>query len=288
MILNIISINIGSNTITVSGDYTTPMTGGVKIQLFNGTSYAVSPAPDGLWTAVSSILNSGNTDISIAEVISTSVTATQIISSIYEIKHTDNTIPAIFIFPETVDGTGYTAHSTDLMLNGKGSMNYGDNLLTNMVHIMEHFANTTAPTNPVVGQFWYDLTDNAVKIWTGTTWNMLVPTTTPYDLYASFEGIPSSARVCARFVCGRNLTMPAALVGSRSTADIAATASTVFTITKNGTQFGSITYAAGSITGVFTGSSTTFVPGDKISIIAPIVPDTTLSSLSFVLVGDIG
>jgi hypothetical protein len=288
MILNITSINVGSNTITVSGDYTTPMTGGVKIQLFNGTSYAVSPAPDGLWTVVSSVLNNGNTDLSIAEVISTSVHANQIISPIYEIKHTNNSIPAIFVFPETVDGAGYPAYNTDLMLNGKGSMNYGENLLTNMVHIMEHFANTTAPARSVIGQFWYDLTNKAVKIWTGVAWDMLVPATTPYDLYASFEGIPSSMQVCARFVSGRKFTIPAALSGSQATATVAATAPAVFSITKNGISFGSITYAAGSTIGVFTGSAETFAPGDNITIIAPTTPDATLSTLSFVLVGDMG
>lgn len=288
MILNITAINVASNTITVSGDYTVPMTGGVKIQLFNGTTYALSPAPDGLWTAVSSVLNGSTTDITIAEVISPSISATQIISAIYEIKHSDTSLMPIFVFPETVDGVGYPAHSTDLILNGKGSMSYGENLLTNMIHIMEHFSSTIAPTNPIVGQFWYDLTTSKVKIWTGTAWDMLVPIPNkPYDLYASLGGTPSTAHVCARFVCGRNFTTPVNLVGSQAVAEIAATASTVFNITKNGAQFATITYDIGSTIGTYAGATETFVPGDKIAIVAPVSPDATLADLSFVLAGEL-
>lgn len=61
--------------------------------------------------------------------------------------------------PFTSLGTGEDT-STSLTLVAKGHINYGISVHTNFLHLLEHFASTTAPVNPTVGQVWFDtLTD---------------------------------------------------------------------------------------------------------------------------------
>jgi hypothetical protein len=45
--------------------------------------------------------------------------------------------------------------STSLNIPGRGTVNYGERLAEDMVHIMENFASVTAPVSPLVGQLWY-------------------------------------------------------------------------------------------------------------------------------------
>ncbi len=287
MILNIISINATTSTITVGGDYTVPLTAGVKFQLFTGTNFAISPAPDGLWTVVSATLNAGNTDIVVAEVIPPTLTATQLWSAIYEINFANPTALPFFVYPETVDGPEHPSQHTQLMLNGKGSMAYGENLLENMVHLLENFSSTVAPTTPIIGQLWYDLTTTQFKVWNETAWAFVTNQVKPYDFFTNTIGSPVANAAVARFVVGRNFTTPLNLVGSQAVAEVAATASTVFSVNKNGVQFATITYGIGSAFGIFSGTAESFIPGDKLTIVAPSTPDTTLASLTFNIVGDL-
>lgn len=53
------------------------------------------------------------------------------------------------------DGTINTT-STSLGLPGRNYAGYGQTLDTNFVHILENFADTTPPANPLQGQLWYN------------------------------------------------------------------------------------------------------------------------------------
>jgi hypothetical protein len=53
------------------------------------------------------------------------------------------------------DGTINTT-ATDLALVGRAVTNYGDYQNENYVYLLENFANGTAPTQPILGQLWYD------------------------------------------------------------------------------------------------------------------------------------
>jgi hypothetical protein len=50
--------------------------------------------------------------------------------------------------------------SSSLTLLGKGVTSYGESIAENYIHLLENFARTTAPTNPLRGQFWYHLDAN--------------------------------------------------------------------------------------------------------------------------------
>ena len=69
----------------------------------------------------------------------------------YTINNTNGNVQAVI-------KDGQIDTSTSLQLLGKNFANYGDEIATNFLHLLENFSNDTAPTNPVTGQIWYDTT----------------------------------------------------------------------------------------------------------------------------------
>ena len=66
----------------------------------------------------------------------------------------------------------------------------------------------------------------------------------------------------------------------------AATATTAFTLKKNGVDFGTMQFAASANLATFTGTSDTdFAPGDVLTVIAPNPADSTLADIGFSLAG---
>ena len=61
------------------------------------------------------------------------------------------------------DGTINTT-STSLGLPGRNYAGYGSYLDTNFVHMMENFASTTPPANPLMGQLWFDTNSSVLKV----------------------------------------------------------------------------------------------------------------------------
>jgi hypothetical protein len=58
---------------------------------------------------------------------------------------------------------------TDLNFVGKGYAGYGEIIAENFLHLMENFANTSAPTKPITGQLWWDSTSNKLQVYNGTS-----------------------------------------------------------------------------------------------------------------------
>ena len=65
------------------------------------------------------------------------------------------------------DGTVDTKYSVKLI--GKNYAGYGEVQNENFVFLLENFANTTAPANPVTGQMWYDTGAKRLKFYNQTT-----------------------------------------------------------------------------------------------------------------------
>jgi hypothetical protein len=66
------------------------------------------------------------------------------------------------------DGT--INQSFTVTLVGKNYSGYGAFLDENFIWLMENFANSTAPANPLVGQLWYDSGIKTLKVYDGTNW----------------------------------------------------------------------------------------------------------------------
>jgi hypothetical protein len=69
------------------------------------------------------------------------------------------------------DGT-VNVSATDLALVGRAVLEYGVYENENYIYLLENFAKSTAPTQPILGQLWYNsATDvisayNSTKVWT--------------------------------------------------------------------------------------------------------------------------
>lgn len=85
----------------------------------------------------------------------------------YNVRYTDELNKG---FITVVDGT--INQDTSLLIPGRGEPSYGQSIAENFLHLLENFANATAPASPVEGQLWYNNTQgvNALKIYDGTSW----------------------------------------------------------------------------------------------------------------------
>ena len=80
----------------------------------------------------------------------------------YIINKTDGTV-----LTEVVDGT-IDQVATDITLVGKNATTYGELFNENFVKILENFANTSQPNNPIQGQLWYDTSEGRLKVYDGS------------------------------------------------------------------------------------------------------------------------
>jgi len=87
----------------------------------------------------------------------------------YTVKYTDYINKGALTVNDSTVNT-----ETSLALPGRNQRGYGIAVAENFLHILEHFANTTPPANPVEGQVWYDTTPGVedLKIYDGTTWKL--------------------------------------------------------------------------------------------------------------------
>ena len=60
---------------------------------------------------------------------------------------------------------------TSLDLPGRGYPGYGGKINESLLHLLENFANTSAPRSPTEGQIWYDTgAGGGLKVWNGVNW----------------------------------------------------------------------------------------------------------------------
>jgi hypothetical protein len=78
------------------------------------------------------------------------------------------------------DGTVNTTASS-LTLIGRDYAGYGQFLNENFVYLLENFANTSSPANPLKGQLWWDTANNILKVYSGSSWKISTgATSSPY------------------------------------------------------------------------------------------------------------
>lgn len=91
-----------------------------------------------------------------------------------------------------------------------------------------------------------------------------------YDLACFLPGQPAPSQTVMRVVAVRSFLLPANLPLSEAFANTAPSGgSAVYNLAKNGTNFGTLTFASGSQQGVFaSGSDTSFAAGDTLSVVS--------------------
>jgi microcystin-dependent protein len=84
----------------------------------------------------------------------------------YSVNHTNGEV-----FTNVADQV--VNNTSSLSFIGKNYTGYGKIMAENFLHLLENFANTSEPLNPVEGQIWYDNTSTvqALKVYDGTKWN---------------------------------------------------------------------------------------------------------------------
>src|SRR3954454_17769567 len=108
----------------------------------------------------------------------------------------------------------------------------------------------------------------------------------PAYVSGSWAGSPGAGQVIERYIFATPVTFPSGLGGSYGTAGIAATASTSFTIAKNGTAIGTMVFAPAATAASFTmAAATAFSAGDALTITAPPPADASLANLAWTLTG---
>ena len=106
----------------------------------------------------------------------------------------------------------------------------------------------------------------------------------PYDIASAILGKPAGAAVVMRFVAVRAFSIPAGATSSIAKAATVSTASTTFSLQKNGVQFGAMSFTAGSANGTFTvATATSFAAGDVFTIVAPTTADATFGDCQFTI-----
>jgi hypothetical protein len=80
----------------------------------------------------------------------------------YQVNKTDGSIVA------TVADGQIDTLSTDLTLIGKNYSGFGESLNENFVKLLENFASTARPTQPIRGQIWFDTNELKLKVYSGS------------------------------------------------------------------------------------------------------------------------
>ena len=71
---------------------------------------------------------------------------------------------------ETLADGSADSVTTSLNLIGRNYAGYGLFLNENFIHLLESFANSSAPPNALKGQLWFDTTNIVLKVYNGTAW----------------------------------------------------------------------------------------------------------------------
>ena len=63
--------------------------------------------------------------------------------------------------------------TTSIDLVGRNYAGYGISINENFVKLLENFASQNAPSNPLIGQLWWDSTNKHLSVWQGTNWKII-------------------------------------------------------------------------------------------------------------------
>lgn len=90
----------------------------------------------------------------------------------YSINKSDGT-PLVTVQDNTVNTT-----ASSLTLIGRNSVNFGQAIDQDFVYLLQNFAATTPPSNPLIGQLYYNTYSSSLTLFDGAQWRSVV---SPFD-----------------------------------------------------------------------------------------------------------
>ena len=159
------------------------------------------------------------------------------------------------------DGTINTT-STSLGLPGRNFAGYGQAVDENLVYLVENFARSTPPANPLTGQLWYNTNNGTLNVCpaSGTTnpslWVTLASTSstgnTSFGNVTVTGGLQASSINVTGAITANSATLSYLTVGANAAiANLTATNANIGTLTATNITTGS-TANSGTLTGVWT------------------------------------
>jgi hypothetical protein len=107
-----------------------------------------------------------------------------------------------------------------------------------------------------------------------------------YDIPGGAAGTLTGSQIILEHIAVRTVTWNTNFGSSQGYASVAATASTTFSISVNGSQIGTMVFAASANTATFTlTGSATINPGQVLTVTGPSSADATLANVTFTLLG---
>jgi hypothetical protein len=110
----------------------------------------------------------------------------------------------------TINDNTINTTDTSLSLVGANTVNFGLYINKNFVDLLQHFAASTAPINPLIGQLWYDSVGAAIKYYNGTQWKVLTP---PFDGSAGTSTVSIAGQSVSVYLAGSQIIYALSLVG---------------------------------------------------------------------------
>lgn len=166
----------------------------------------------------------------------------------------------------TLSGTNNAAVTMQTAtLSGEGTCNFGDN---------ETVVMAIKAANDDL--YYVNLRPSATYV-----------TQPPYDVGGTFSGQPEAGQIILRYPMPRPVTFPAGLTLSQGVLGTAASDGTqaVFSLKKDGAQFGTMTFNTGETTAAFAAASaTSFAAGNVLTVVSPDPADSTLEDVGFSVV----
>lgn len=107
-----------------------------------------------------------------------------LVGGAYSLDFSDPSVSSILIPVAEVN------QDTSLVFPGRASLNYGEYILENFLHLLENFANGSPPVNPILGQLWYDKTNTELKLYTegSPIWTPILSEGVLDTLYLRLDG----------------------------------------------------------------------------------------------------
>lgn len=118
--------------------------------------------------------------------------------------------------------------------------------------------------------------------------NDLLALPLPYDVGVFIPGTPTTSQVCLRYTAVRAFRCADNFASSDGNVKVNPTATTTFTIKKNGSTIGTVAFDTAGVPTFNTSGAgyETFAAGDILEITAPVTPDATIADISITLLGE--